>query len=506
MNRSLGSRVAWLVPAVLGIGCSKDATAPSEMGPIRVSLVSGGGQSGIVGRELPQPLVVQATDSEGNPIRRWTVNFVLTSGGGSVFAAAISTDQNGKAADYWTLGTSTAQPQRLEVRTVSSAGEKQVFGVFTATALAGPAAGIAIQAGNNQRAHVGTAVAVAPAVLVTDQYENPVPNVPVTFAVASGGGSLSEANPTTSPNGVATVGSWTLGTAPGANSLTATVSTSGIDYSVGFAATGEPVALRNVIIYITEEFGLPEVAIVRPDGSDRRRLTTDQAAYAAPVISPDGQRIAVAVYPGTLALMNADATGLTKIGRAAFDGSPAWSPDGRWIAFRSENQGPYGPFGRIFVINADGTGLRQVTPDTPDYTFDDGPTWSPDGKRIAFARNGLLYVINVDGSALTALPTAPEGARYPAWSPDGAHIAYAGQSGSWPIYIANADGSNLIRVTTDAAQKEMPRWSPDEQQLVFARVLNGIFQLFRINIDGTAEVKLSATTVSEDWPSWSPLP
>src|SRR5437899_1108797 len=387
MNRSLGSRVAWLVPAVLGIGCSKDATATSEMGRIRVSLVSGGGQSGIVGRELPQPLVVQATDSEGNPIRRWTVNFVLTSGGGSVFAAAISTDQNGKAADYWTLGTSTAQPQRLEVRTVSSAGEKQVFGVFTATALAGPAAGIAIQAGNNQRAHVGTAVAVAPAVLVTDQYDNPVPNVPV-----------------------------------------------------------------------------------------------------------------------TLALMNADATGLTKIGRAAFDGSPAWSPDGRWIAFRSENQGPYGPFGRIFVINADGTGLRQVTPDTPDYTFDDGPTWSPDGKRIAFARNGLLYVINVDGSALTALPTAPDGARYPAWSPDGAHIPYAGQSGSWPIYIANADGSNLIRVTTDAAQKEMPRWSPDEQQLVFARVLNGIFQLFRINIDGTAEVKLSATTVSEDWPSWSPLP
>src|SRR3989475_9302986 len=175
MNRSLGSRVAWLVPAVRGIGCSKDATAPSEMGPIRVSLVSGGGQSGIVGRELPQPLVVQATDSEGNPIRRWTVNFVVTSGGGSVFAAAISTDQNGKAADYWTLGTSTAQPQRLEVRTVSSAGEKQVFGVFTATALAGPAAGVANQAGEKQRAPSRTPPAVGPARLLTPQDVKPGP-------------------------------------------------------------------------------------------------------------------------------------------------------------------------------------------------------------------------------------------------------------------------------------------------------------------------------------------
>jgi hypothetical protein len=489
----------------LVIGCSKDATAPSEAGRIRVSLVSGGGQSGIVGRELPQPLIIQAMDSSGNPVRQLTVNFVVTSGGGSVFAAAVSTDKDGAAADYWTLGTSTAQAERLEVRTVSSAGEKEVFGVFTAIALPGPAAGTAIQAGNNQRARVGTVVAVAPTVVVTDQYGNPVPNVPVTFVVTSGGGSVTGANPTTNASGVATVGSWTLGPAPGANSLTATVSSSGIAYSVAFAATGEGITLRNVIIYTTEEFGLPEVAIVRPDGSGRERLTTNQAAYAAPVISPDGQRIAVSVYPRTLALMNADGTGLTKIGRGS-DGLSSWSPDGRWLAFESNVQSPFGAIGRIFVINVDGTGLRQVTPDTPNYTYDYGPTLSPDGMRIAFTRNGVLNVINADGTGLTALPTAPEGARYPAWSPDGAHIAYGTNGGSWPIYIANADGSNLVRLTTDTLQKEMPRWSPDGRQLVFARVLNRVFQLFVINADGTGEVKLSATAASEAWPSWSPLP
>ena len=272
----------------------------------------------------------------------------------------------------------------------------------------------------------------------------------------------------------------------------------------------ESPVLRNVIIYTTEEFGFPEIAIVHPDGSGRQRLTTDQFAYAAPVISPDGRRIAFAsAGDGTWAiyLMNADGSGRSKlVGQSNLDGAPAWSPDGHSIAFRRENEGPYGPFGRIFLVNVDGTGLRQLTPDSPDYTFDEGPTWSPDGTKIAFTRNGVLHVINADGSGFMALPTARELAGYPAWSPDGAHIAYAGQSGSWGIYIANPDGSNLIRLTTDSAQKGMPRWSPDGQELVFVRVVNGISQLFRIRSDGTSEVKLSAAAVHEGWPSWSPLP
>src|SRR6266705_6462443 len=84
-----------------------------------------------------------------------------------------------------------------------------------------------------------------------------------------------------------------LGTDPGTNALTATASISGSVESVRFTATGQAEAvLRNVIIYTTEGFGLPDVAIVRPDGSCRRRLTTGDAAYAAPAISPDGRRIA----------------------------------------------------------------------------------------------------------------------------------------------------------------------------------------------------------------------
>ena len=96
------------------------------------------------------------------------------------------------------------------------------------TAPPAPPARIAIQAGDNQQAPVGTAVPTAPAVTVSDQYGHPVSNVSVTFAVAAGQGSITGGNATTSTSGVATVGTWRLGPALGTNTLTATASGAGI--------------------------------------------------------------------------------------------------------------------------------------------------------------------------------------------------------------------------------------------------------------------------------------
>jgi len=98
---------------------------------------------------------------------------------------------------------------------------------------------ISIQAGNNQQAPIGTTVAIAPAVAVSDQSGSPVPNISVTFAVASGGGSVTGGNTTTNTSGVATVGRWTLGPLPGTNTVTATASGSGIAGNPAtFTATG----------------------------------------------------------------------------------------------------------------------------------------------------------------------------------------------------------------------------------------------------------------------------
>lgn len=223
-------------------GCSPDPAAPPvETLPQTISLVivSGDGQSGPAGAELLNPLVVKATDSKGKLLTGIAVNFRVTSGGGSVFAGAAVTDMKGNAEEFWTLGTNTSAPQVLEVRAVAAGGVKQVFGVFTANALPHSPTRITAISGDGQSAPKGTAVAVAPAVRVADQFDNPVPNHAVTFALSAGGGALTGAAATTNAAGIATLGSWTLGSTICPNALAATAAGTGISGNPAtFTATG----------------------------------------------------------------------------------------------------------------------------------------------------------------------------------------------------------------------------------------------------------------------------
>lgn len=268
--------------------------------------------------------------------------------------------------------------------------------------------------------------------------------------------------------------------------------------------------LHNAIVYSTDAFGNSTLAAVRPDGTGRRRLTLDQVPYTSPDVSPDGRRIAfIAVF--TIFIQDADAQAISESATPIFNSfnghlaAPSWSPDGSQIAFRSDVETALGLADRVFIINADGSGLRQLSPDDPDpnqfFYADDAPTWSPDGSRLAFTRDGVLQVINADGTGLTSLGN-DDAASSPDWSPDGTRLVYGSPSG---IRIRNADGSNPSTVTTVAGDNR-PRWAPGSQRLVFVRVVDGRSQLFTINADGTGEARLSAGTGQETGPSWSPVP
>ena len=217
-----------LLPASAALGlaafllatCSRDTTAPAGSS-LSFSVVSGDGQQGTVGTALPQPVVIQATDARGKPAKNLLVEFRVTTGGGSAAPASASTNNQGLAQTTWTLGTSTAVAQRLEARAVST---NALLGAFTATALAGPATRLVVSAGDSQTTARVTAVPIAPAVLVKDQYDNPVPGASVTFSVLDGGGSVTGTPAVSAASGIATVGSWTLGSALGANHLVAAAS------------------------------------------------------------------------------------------------------------------------------------------------------------------------------------------------------------------------------------------------------------------------------------------
>jgi hypothetical protein len=158
------------------------------------------------------------------------VSFLILSGGGSVSAATATTDTTGIATVNWTLGpTVGANALNVAVGTLTAI-------TFTATSTAGAAAAVAKTAGDNQVDTAGIAVTVAPSVTVKDANGNPTSDVAVTFAVATGGGSVTGGATTTDAFGIATVGSWTLGSV-GPNTLTATAA--GLP-PVTFTATAQP--------------------------------------------------------------------------------------------------------------------------------------------------------------------------------------------------------------------------------------------------------------------------
>ncbi len=223
-----------------------------------------------------------------------------------------------------------------------------------------------------------------------------------------------------------------------------------------------------VIAYVvpSETFiNVGEISVMNPDGSSPRPLITTMWGDA-PLWSPDGRRL---LFGSALGLTVFDTRSEEIIGIAPgmgyAGGTYGWSPDGTQIIF--ETQLPEDSNDEIFIVNADGGGLRNLTENpAPDKM----PAFSPDGTTIAFVSmrqgrsTGGLYLMDVDGANLRPLAADLNFIQYPAWSPDGQRIALV--AGSSLVILTLAD--NVARFVAGVESiYYRPVWSPDGAWIAF---------------------------------------
>lgn len=264
-----------------------------------------------------------------------------------------------------------------------------------------------------------------------------------------------------------------------------------------------------------------QIYVMNPDGSNVRLQGNGGVRVETNVAwSPDGKSIAYRADPGLteesrICIMSATGVVNKPMERRIFLSSFTWSPDGFTLAFDSQyGMSSYGN-DRIYLSDVNSPEIFTTSPllDTSMY-FDRHPSWSPDGKKIAFVSNRLgdgsvdLYVMNPDGSEVERITHDPMYEFRPAWSPDGRKIAFYGWGGgnqSWSIYVIDADGSNLFQVTHNLSNEiESLTWSPDATRIAFVSDHEGDSEIYVINIDGTGLKRLTHHPGPDYSPSWSP--
>ena len=249
------------------------------------------------------------------------------------------------------------------------------------------------------------------------------------------------------------------------------------------------------------------------------RLTNNAAFDDSPAWSPDGRKIAFA-RGSTIYVMNADGSAQTRLTGDFAATSPAWSPDGTKIAFAGPGRRPNTR--QIHVMNADGTGLTRIPPSSVLPWTSWSPAWSPDGTRIAFVSDrdfvgDRIYMMNADGSdwrRLTAEPSVFD--MDPAWSANGTKIAFARLWLTRPartrqIHVMNADGTGLTSLTNlnPSRGSWSPAWSPDGTRIAFASGRDGLGHniadgIYVMNADGSGNTRLTNSVARDASPAWSP--
>ena len=219
----------------------------------------------------------------------------------------------------------------------------------------------------------------------------------------------------------------------------------------------------------------------------------------------ENRPIAGALASGGIVLMGVDGSTQVRVAGTGSGSDPAWSPDGKWLAFTTARDVTTDTAETIvsdlYVIRPDGTGRRLVAHNAGS------PAWSPDGRTLAFGRDYCfprecpavpntieLYLISVDGRDLRRLTFNGVYDGEPSWSPDGRRIVYATDDG---LFLMNADGTEKRRLTRGYLSN--PAWSPDGRRIAFDTFRN----VFVLDLMTGRATRLTPRAGNHLAPAWS---
>ena len=269
---------------------------------------------------------------------------------------------------------------------------------------------------------------------------------------------------------------------------------------------------RTKIAFTSSLDGNLDIYVMDGDGGNQKRVTVNPARDSLPAWSPDGKKIAFVSNRNNVNkdrrqiwVIDADGKNPIRLTDGWVDSYPDWSPDGTKILYDAH----HGPeehdvaLAGLTVMDADGNNKRLLA----DGGVGVHPTWSPDGKRIAcistdrVGKVNQIYVVDVDGQNRRQLTHDFVYKRLPSWSHDGKRIAYVGDNVIW---VVDSDGENPRQLTWYVTE-EHPTWSPDSESIAFTSFGRdpGIIGIYTVDVTNGAVDALPRDPYSKNYdPDW----